>query len=77
MADQAQNKDVVMLRALGIAFIACSLMLFGITLGGTAWWLISSRVVTIRGLNDQAVAGSDPAAPSDVAADSDHRGDDA
>ena len=42
-----------MLRTLGIAFIACSLMLFGITIGGVSWWLISSGVVTIRGVNER------------------------
>ena len=47
-----------MLRSLGIAFIACSLMLFGMTVGGLSWWLISSRVIQIRGVNDTSVDAS-------------------
>lgn len=48
-----------MLRAFGIAFIACSLMLLGMTVGGLSWWLISSGVVQIRGVNDRDAAKAD------------------
>jgi hypothetical protein len=48
-----------MLRALGIAFICCSAMLFMATLGGLAWWAVASGTVQIKGVNQAAPTVSD------------------